>query len=429
MGHLHERGTAVLAGPLRRRYDARRAILISWRQSVTSSLVHEKVHQATGILRETGVDAWLTFVRETSAGADPILPLIFGPETLTWQSALILTSAGQRIAIVGRFEADAVQSKGLFDEVLPYDEAIRPVLLAALDRIDPAQIAINTSTNDVYADGLTHGMYQLLTGYLEGTSYGERLISAEGIIAALRSRKTPAEIALIRDAVETTRLIYERTFAFVRAGLTEREVGDFTHAQMAELRVTAAWDYDGCPAVNSGPDSPVGHGAPGSIALAPGHIVHMDFGVRQDEYCSDIQRVIYLLRPEEAEPPEPVRRGFDTVRAAVEAAVAAMRPGVTGLEVDAAARGVVTGAGYPEYKYATGHGLGRNAHDGGPLLGPSWERYGDTVRRTLEAGHVYTVEPGLVVRGYGYIGLEEDVLVTADGAVYLGEPQRELWVK
>ena len=81
------------------------------------------------------------------------------------------------------------------------------------------------------------------------------------------------------------------------------------------------------------------------------------------------------------------------------------------------------------YKYATGHGLGRNAQDGGPLLGPAWERYGDTVRRTVEAGHVYTVEPGLAVPGYGYIGLEEDVLVTDDGAVYLGEPQRELWVK
>lgn len=394
-----------------------------------SSLLQEKVAQAVGILRETGTDAWLTFVRETSAHADPILPLIFGPETLTWQSALILAGSGERIAIVGRYEADAVRSKGLYDTVVAYDESIRPALLEILVRLNPAQIAINTSTDDVYADGLTHGMYQLLTGYLADTPYAGRLVSAERIIAALRSRKTPAEVARIRAAVETTRLIYRRTFDFLRPGLTEREVGDFMHRQMAELGVGAAWDYDGCPAVNSGPDSPVGHGAPGDIVLAPGHIVHMDFGVRQDEYCSDIQRVVYLLRPGEDEPPEPVRRGFATVRAAVEAAVAAMWPGVVGLEVDAAARRVITDAGYPEYKYATGHGLGRNAHDGGPLLGPLWERYGDTPRRTLEAGHVYTVEPGLAVPGYGYIGLEEDVLVTEDGAIYLGEPQQELWVK
>lgn len=394
-----------------------------------SSILLEKIEQAIGILREIGVDLWLTFVRETSAQADPALSLIFGLETLTWQSALILARSGERIAIVGRYEADAVRSKGLYDTVEAYDETIRPVLLQTLARLNPAQIAINTSANDVYADGLTHGMYQILAGYLADTPYAGRLVSAEGIIAALRARKTPAEIARIRAAVETTQLIYERVFDFIRPGLTEREVGEFMHRQMAELGVGAAWDYDGCPAVNSGPDSPVGHAAPGDIVLAPGRIVHMDFGVRQDGYCSDIQRVVYLLRPGESEPPEAVRHGFTTVRAAVEAARAAMRPGVTGLAVDAAARRVVTDAGYPEYKYATGHGLGRNAHDGGPLLGPAWERYGDTPQRRLEAGHVYTIEPGLAVPGYGYIGLEEDVLVTEDGALYLGVPQQELWVK
>jgi Xaa-Pro aminopeptidase len=391
------------------------------------SLVVEKVGQAAGILKETGIDAWLTFVRETSAAADPVLPLIFGPETLTWQSALILASSGERIAIVGRYEADAVRGKGVYETVIPYDESIRPALLEALGRLGPQRIAINTSTDDVYADGLTHGMYQLLQSYLNDTPHTGRLVSAETVIGAVRSRKTPAEVAAIRAAVETTRGIYQAVFATLRPGMTERDVSDFMHRQMADAGVGPAWDYDSCPAVNSGPDSAVGHGAPGDIVLAPGHIVHMDFGVRQDSYCSDIQRVIYLLRPGETEPPEPVRRGFTTVRAAVEAAVAAMRPGVTGTEVDTAARGVVTGAGYPEYKYATGHGLGRNAHDGGPLLGPLWERYGDTPRRPLEAGHVYTVEPGLAVPGYGYIGLEEDVLVTEDGAVYLGEPQRELW--
>lgn len=103
-----------------------------------------------------------------------------------------------------------------------------------------------------------------------------------------------------------------------------------------------------------------------------------------------------------------------------------MKPGVLGVEIDAIARKVITDAGYPEYKYATGHHLGRLCHDGGGILGPRWERYGDTPNRPLEAGHVYTVEPGLMVPGYGYVGLEEDVLVTEDGTIFLSTPQTDL---
>jgi Xaa-Pro aminopeptidase len=272
-------------------------------------------------------------------------------------------------------------------------------------------------------------MYEVLAGYLAETPYAGRLVSAEQIIGALRGRKTPEEVRRIRAAVETTRQIYEQTFDFMRPGMTEREVARFMHDRMDASGAGPAWDRASCPAVNAGPDSPVGHGAPTDIRLALGQIVHFDFGVRQDEYCSDIQRVVYLLGAGETAAPEPVQRGFDAVVRSVEAAVAAMRPGVPALEVDAAARRAITEAGYPEYMYATGHHLGRNAHDGGGVLGPAWERYGDTPYRPLEAGHVYTVEPGLMVPGYGYIGLEEDVLVTPDGAEHLGAPQRELTVR
>jgi Xaa-Pro aminopeptidase len=90
---------------------------------------------------------------------------------------------------------------------------------------------------------------------------------------------------------------------------------------------------------------------------------------------------------------------------------------------------VITDAGYPEYHYATGHQLGKRAHDGGGILGPQWEVYGDLPNQIIEKDQVYTIELGIALEGYGYIGLEEDVLVTADGNVYLGEPQEKLVIK
>jgi Xaa-Pro aminopeptidase len=168
---------------------------------------------------------------------------------------------------------------------------------------------------------------------------------------------------------------------------------------------------------------------PTELKIQPGQILHIDFGVKQDEYCSDIQRVAYFLAPGERKPAPEVQRGFDTIVRAIQESVAAMKPGVAGKTVDAIARKIVTDAGFPEFKHATGHQLGRLAHDGAGLLGPLWERYGETPNYPLEAGQVYTVEPSVIVPGYGQISTEEDVLVTDDGAIFLSKPQTELILK
>jgi Xaa-Pro aminopeptidase len=390
------------------------------------SLLQEKASQAIDILKETGIDLWLTFVRETSGVRDPVLDFLIGPGDLTWQSALMFTESGERIAIVGRYEVDAVEQLGVFETVLGYDEGIRSLLLETLQRLDPEEVAVNTSQNNVHADGLTHAMYGMLVGYLSSTPYADRLVSAEPVINALRGRKTPVELERIRKAVAITDEIYRKTFDHVRAGMTEKEVADYMHAQITEAGVGFAWPRESNPAVNSGPDSPFGHSGPTDIRIQTGHILHFDFGVKYEEYCSDIQRVAYVLPEGETIAPPEVQRGFATVRQAIEAARAAMRPGVQGLEIDNIARHVLTEAGYPEYKHALGHQLGRVAHDGGALLGPLWEKYGDSPKLQLEAGQVYTIEPSLTVPGYGILGLEEDVVMTDTGAEYLGTPQRQL---
>lgn len=390
------------------------------------SLLKEKSSQAIEILKETGIDVWLTFVRETSGVRDPVLDFMIGPGDLTWQSALIFTQSGERIAIVGNLEKDAVARLGIFETVLGYDEGIRNLLRETLQRLNPDQVAVNTSRNNVHADGLTHAMYEMLAGYLESTPFADRLTSAEPVINALRGRKTPSELERIRKAVEITEDIFRKTFDFIRTGMSEKEVAAFMHAQVTEAGVGFAWPRESNPAVNSGPDSPVGHSGPTDIQVQPGHILHFDFGLKYEEYCSDIQRVAYVLREGERSAPSEVQRGFETVRQAIEEARAAMRPGMQGVEIDTIARRIVTDAGYPEYKHALGHQLGRVAHDGGALLGPLWEKYGDAPKLGLEVGQVFTIEPSLIVPGYGVIGLEEDVVMTENGAEYLAAPQGEL---
>ncbi len=388
-------------------------------------LISEKIDQAIGILNEKDVDLWLTFVRETSAGGDPVLPLIFGHD-LTWHSALILSRTGERIAIVGRFEAETAQRTGAYTTIIPYDQSIRPALMETITRLAPRQIAINTSTGDVLADGLTHGMYQVLASYFEGTKYSSKFLSSEGVVGALRARKTSVEIERVKRAIQLTGQIYTNTFAYAKPALSEADISRFMQAEMNRLDVEPAWELEHCPIVNTGPDSPVGHVGPSDLVIRPGHLLHIDFGIRREGYCSDIQRMAYFRRSGEEFPPPTVQRGFDTIVQAIQAAVAAMKPGITGLAVDAIARQIVINAGYEEFKHATGHHLGRLAHDGAGVLGPLWERYGDTPKYPLEAGHIYTVEPSLFVEGYGIVGIEEDVLVTPDGAIYLSEPQTEI---
>ena len=390
------------------------------------TLIQEKVNQAIEILKEQNIDLWLTFVRETSGVRDPALDLLVGPNDLTWQSALMLTRKGEKLAIIGNLEKESLKRLDVYDPILGYDTAVRDLFRETITRLNPDRIAVNTSRNNVHADGLTHAMYEILCDYLAGTPYVDRLTSAEPIINALRGRKTPAEQARIRKAVEITDEIFQQTFDFIQVGMTELEVAAFMQAQVKARELELAWPAENCPAVNSGPNSLVGHSGPTNIKLERGHILHFDFGVKYEDYCSDIQRVVYILREGETEAPVDVQRGFLTIRTAIEKARFAMKAGVTGHAIDILARDIVTGVGYPPYPYALGHQLGRVAHDGGALLGPLWEKYGDSPKQKLEVGQVFTIEPGLAVPGYGYVGLEEDVVITETGAEYLGKHQAEI---
>jgi len=340
------------------------------------ALIREKVRQAIALLNEKGIDAWLTFVRETEQTRDPVLDLILDLN-VTWISAFILTAQGDRVAIVGRFDRENVAALEVWDPVIGYDESIRGPLVETLQRLNPREIAINYSENDPAADGLTHGMWCMLHRLLSGTPFVGRLISAEDLIGSLRGRKTPLELEAIRRAVETTERLFAEIGAFLRPGRTEREIQAFVHERMRAYGVEPAWDPDYCPIVAVGPEAPAGHAMPGDRRVAPGVLVHVDLGIRQEGFCSDLQRVWYVLGEGETEPPPEVQRAFRAVREAIQAGFQTLRPGVQGWEVDAAARRALTGQGYPEYLHALGHHIGRTC----TMARPSWGRAGSATVR------------------------------------------------
>ncbi|MCX6833609.1 MAG: Xaa-Pro peptidase family protein [candidate division Zixibacteria bacterium] len=389
-----------------------------------SAIIKEKIQQVPGLLQESDIDLWLVFVRETPVLADPVLPLISGLDA-TWQSFLAYTRSGEAIALIGSFDKADYERSGFFTQVLAYTAGVKKDIRTLLKRLDPKSIAINYSTNNPSADGLTHGMYLLLRDYLKGTPYRSRLVSAEELCTKLRSRKTPREITRLTKSVEVAQKAWAKAVDKIRVGMTEVEVARIIDAEMTKLGGVPSFET----IVNAGSKTEPGHGHPTDARLEPGDLLHVDFGVKLDYYCSDIQRLLYFRQRGETSPPAELIKAFNKVRDIITESARLCRPGTQGWEVDRSARQRLTQAGYPEYQHALGHQLGRAVHDGGALIGPKWERYGVTPTLKIEAGYVFTLEFEIILPGIGCVGLEEDIVVTEQGGRILGPPQLDLIVK
>jgi len=390
----------------------------------TRSLGAQKLAQAQELLRECDLDSWLLAVRESTERPDPNLRF-FVEQEFTWNSYFLVTPA-HAVALVATFDAPDVVSSGIFDEVLTYKEGSRATLLRLLEKADPRTIGINVSQGDALADGLTAGLRDDLVDALSGTPYAARLTSAERLLALLRGIKLPAERAIIRRAVDETEAMFDRVSASWRIGMTAREVAALFHGEAERARVPTAWSRRHCPTVTVGPKSPIGHVRPSEEPITDGCLVHVDFGIVRDGYCSDLQRLWYAAAGKGAVPPEPVLRAYETIVQAIDLAAKALRPGIEGWEVDQKVRDHLTSRGFPEYAHALGHHLGRAVHDGGGVLGPRWERYGNAPYEKVREGNVYTLEPSIHLPAHGLVSLEEDVVVGSRGAEFLSRFPREL---
>jgi Xaa-Pro aminopeptidase len=388
-------------------------------------IIKEKTNQAVEILKEKNIDMWITFVRETGALKDPVMDITVGNSS-TWQSAFIVTKDGDKTAIVGQMELENFVAAGVYKNVTGYIKSIREPLVEYITKKNPKSIAINYSKNSVLADGLTYGMYQILLDHLEGTDYINRLVSAEEVISALRGRKSKAELALMKHAADETLKIFDMVTSYIKPGLSELDVANYVKSVVEEKGYELAWEETHCPAVFTGPDPAGPHSGPTERKIEKGHMINMDFGIKLNGYCSDIQRTWYVLSDNETAAPEPVQKGFEVIRDAIQMVADALKPGVKGVEMDDIARNYITQQGYEEYPHGLGHQLGRSVHDGGAGLFPRWEKYGNTPFMPLEEGQIFTIEPRLPVKGYGVSTIEEEVVITKDGCEFITKPQKEL---
>lgn len=388
------------------------------------SLGAQKLAQAKAFLKESSLDAWLLVVRESKERPDPNLRFVTDQE-FTWNSFFLVTPA-RSYALVATLDSPDLAHSGLFDEVRTYKEGPRAALLELLSEVNPRSIGLNVSQDDALADGLTAGLRDYLEEALRGTAYAGRFQSAERLVALVRGVKLPAERELIARVVAETEDIFDRVARAFRIGMTAREIAALFQIEADRAGVPTAWSRRHCPTVTVGSKSPVGHVSPGDEPIQRGCLVHVDFGIVRNGYCSDLQRAWYVAAPGGEPVPEPVRRAYAAIVDSIRMAGSALLPGTPGWEVDQKVRSNLVSLGYAEYPHALGHHLGRAVHDGGGVLGPRWERYGNAPYEAVREGHVYTLEPSIHLSDHGLVSLEEDVVVGPRGAEFLSRFPREL---
>jgi Xaa-Pro aminopeptidase len=236
---------------------------------------------------------------------------------------------------------------------------------------------------------------------LQAATKSLELVPIAGLVEELREIKDAHELASLRKAVRQA----QRGFAVMRASLkgdmTELEFAhDLEHAMRGFGARAAGFD----PIVAVGPRAALPHANPTSARISEADLLLIDWGaMSQDGYRSDLTRVLVTGRISSK-----LRKIYEVVLKAQLRGIAAIRPGVTGKQVDAAARSVIEKAGYgKQFGHGLGHGIGLDIHEG--------TRLSPVSKDVLKPGMVITVEPGIYIPGWGGVRIEDDILVTRDG--------------
>ena len=255
-------------------------------------------------------------------------------------------------------------------------------------------------------DYMTVSAYKQWT---EGLSAG--LKPASALLAELRARKDPEEVEAMIAAQRIAERALEETLTIVKPGVTEKEIAAYLEYKMLSFGAEKK-SFD--TIVASGPNGSMPHAVPSDRKVQSGEFVTIDFGCKVNGYCSDTTRTVAV-----GELSEEMRTVYDTVLRAQLAGIAAAKGGVTGKEVDAAARKVIADAGYGEYfGHSFGHSLGIEIHEN-PNFAPSNEG-------PMPVGAVASAEPGIYIPGKFGVRIEDVVILTDEGCVDITKAPKEL---
>lgn len=233
----------------------------------------------------------------------------------------------------------------------------------------------------------------------------------EDTVGALRMRKDEREYRLLKKNARINDRAMQAGFAAIRPGISELDLAAAIRAHYTDEGAVPLFTI-----VGSGGNGAFPHHATGERKLQTGDAIVIDIGGRKDGFPSDMTRMAAVGRA-----PDGYAEVHDIVERAVRAALETAKPGVVAKQIDAAARDVITEAGYGEFfVHRTGHGLGIEVHEP-PYITASSEA-------VLDEGMVFSIEPGIYLPGRFGIRLEEIVILRADGPEILSELPRDLFV-
>ena len=299
---------------------------------------------------------------------------------------VVLVTASKTYVITdSRYETALAASDHEFDVVIT-----RYYLEAAAQLISKQQISVLG-----FEDSLPFHDYDQIDELMSSD-----IVPMTHLIEQMREIKSVDEIKTLKRACELTVKGFNALLPLIKPGVTERYLANRLDAIMRDLGAEKA-SFD--TIVASGKRAALPHGAATSKMVQTGEMITIDFGYEFDGYTSDLTRTVAL-----GDPGEELRRVYDIVRQAQQAIIDAVKPGVTGKQLDTIGRQIISAAGYGDYfNHGTGHGIGLDIHEG-PALSTRSENQ-------MMPGNVITVEPGIYLPQLGGIRIEDDILVTESG--------------